>query len=232
MFGGIDELRPQAEQDVDVTWLCITDDPELEAPEPWQVRVEAPLHEDPCLSAKVYKALPGKVATTDRVVWIDANMQVTSPKFAISACADAHDAVALWRHPRRDCIYDEAEATLGTERQGGRYEGLPIREQVEHYRSGGHPEHGGLYACGTVAWDLTDPRAHRLGSAWLAECMRWTYQDQLSFPVVSRRLGIVPGVFGHPLIERRRPGWIENRWLRIHPHLLSGAQRRRSASES
>lgn len=219
-YGGVDAIRPQAEQDCDVDWICFTDDPDLEAPAPWQVVVES-RPESPCLAAKRPKMLPWLLVAHERVIWIDANMQVTAPSFVGEALGCVHDGIALYRHPRRDCIYAEADASLGSESQGGKYDGLPILEQVEHYRAEGHPEHGGLFACGTIAWDTTDPKARMLGYRWLAECELRTIQDQLSLPVACRDLGIEPGVFPHPQLERhyRGPDYLGNRWLKIFPHL-------------
>jgi hypothetical protein len=159
--------------------------------------------------------------TQRHVVWIDSNMEVTSPTFVREAIACIHDGLALFAHPRRDCIYEEAEACLGPESRNGKYANQPIREQVAHYRSEGHPEHAGLYACGTIAWDRYDTKRRKVGYQWLAECARWSYQDQLSFPFICRRLGVEPGLFPHPQLERYfcGPGYIGNRWFRIWPHL-------------
>lgn len=210
-YGGFDAPLAQVEQDSEVRWLCYTDDPKLEVVEPWDKVIEPPRFKHPCLAAKVHKMLPDSHPS----IWVDANIEITSPSFAREALGAVNDGLALYRHPRRDCIYEEAEASLGSEAQNGKYAHLPLLEQVDSYRAGRHPEHGGLFACGIIAWDHPDPR---LGPLWLAECSRWSYQDQLSFPVVTRRLGITPGVFDHPQIERRRPV-LSNRWLSIHPHL-------------
>lgn len=217
LYGGYDHLRPQVDQDIDVDWLVFTDDASLSAPAPWQVVFDPPAYDHPNMAAKLHKCSP-RVSQRD-VIWIDASMQVTSRSFAREALHARHDGIATWKHPRRDDIYEEAEASVGTESQGGKYDGLPIREQVASYRAEGHPEHGGLFACGTIAWDLGQRSAVDLGAAWLAECVHWTYQDQLSLPVVCRRAAITPGTFPVPQIERRHRGWLENRWLRIHPHL-------------
>jgi hypothetical protein len=230
MFGGCDAIRPQAAQDIDVEWICVTDDAGLIVPPPFRKvvkeRTARPAGRraawiDANRSAKRYKLTPGAVTDRDHVIWIDANMEVTAPSFAREALASVRDGIALYRHPRRACIYEEAEASLGAESQDGKYEGLPIREQVERYRADGHPEQGGLYACGVLAWDTTDPRARALGRDWLEEIERWTVQDQLSFPVVTRQLGIEPGIFPGELLEERygSPDFIGNRWLRIWPHL-------------
>lgn len=207
-FGSYDRPRAPKPQDTECEWICFTDDPALEAPG-WRVLMVRPRYEHPNMAAKVFK-----MESWARTVWIDANIEVTSSSFVREALASARDGLALYQHPRRDCIYAEAEASLGNESQGGRYDELPIADQVASYRAEGHPAHGGLYACGIIAWEGSD-----IGEAWLRECERWGYQDQISFPVVCRRAGIRPGLFDHPQIERRRRGWLENRWLRIHPHL-------------
>lgn len=217
-YGGTDTLlHPQAPQDIPVDWICFTDQPDLEAPPPWKVIHAPPRFDHPCLAAKVHKTTPA-VDCPD-VVWIDASMEVTSQSFVRQALAARHDGVAVFAHPRRRCIYTEAQASLGAEGQGGKYASQPLLEQVAHYRTQGHPERAGLYACGTVAWDLSDPRAVELGRRWLAECERWSWQDQLSFPVICRRLGITPGVFPIRQIERSvRNVGLSNRWLTIHEH--------------
>lgn len=214
-FGGFDQIRAQEPQDIDVDWVMFTDDPELEAPG-WEVRVQEAGDTHPCLRAKQFKMRPP--VAQRRVVWIDANTEITSESFAREALAYVHDGIALFLHPRRACIYEEAEASLGAEAQSGKYAGQPIREQVAAYRAEGHPEKGGLYACGTLSWDRRNPRADHLGLLWLEECWRWSFQDQISFPVVCRRLGIVPGTFIHPQLE---PGYdpLGNRWQLIHSHL-------------
>jgi len=215
-FGGFDVPPPfQCKQDIDVEWYYFTDARSVQA-KPWHVTHVDLRGNEPRLTAKAYKMVAP--VETRYVIWIDANMEITSPYFARNALASIHDGVAVFRHPRRDCIYDEARASLGAESQGGKYAGLPLIEQVNAYRAEGYPEHHGLYACGVVAWDMD--RARALGEAWLAEQERWSIQDQLSFPVVCWRMGIEPGVFPHPQIERspRVNAPLSNRWLVIHPH--------------
>lgn len=152
------------------------------------------------------------------VIWIDANMQVTAASFAREAVAAVGDGVAVWKHPERSCIYEEAVASLRL--APAKYGHLPILEQVASYHREGHPVDGGLYATGTIVWDTNDRRVRRLGADWLAECRRWTYQDQLSFPVVCRRLGVTPGMFPvGQVTSRGGRKLLHNRWLRIHPHL-------------
>jgi len=248
-YGGRDRAWPQVEQSIPVEWVYFTDIDEV-APAPWTTIQQFPnpeLHRN--LAAKWYKTHPFGVGEWDDdaryAIWIDASMEVTNPRFAAEAIASLEERpVAAWAHPRRDCIYEEAKAALTYESVDDRYADQPVLEQVASYRAEGHPEHGGLYACGTIVWTRD---AIPLGEAWWDECVRWSMQDQLSFPVVARRLGIRPAVFPVGQIEHRtrsrvarapqnfsrsRSGAREvgsptaagevllgNRWLTIHPHV-------------
>lgn len=230
-FGGHDYApRVPIPQDIDVDWLYYTEDFDIVVPTPWQQIVITPRYVSSNLSAKVFKCLGpaiGPKGVAD-VIWIDASMEITSPSFAREALAARRSGIALWRHPRRDCIYDEAVASLGAEAQGGKYAEFDLMAQVASYQAEGYPPHHGLYGCGTIAWDLDNRRSQRVAHAWFDECLRWSPQDQLSFPVVCWRQGIVPGVFPYPEINRRRrtepwPGYLENDWMRIHEHRTKAA---------
>lgn len=210
-MGGYDDLRTQRAQDVDVDWIAVIDDMRP-MPEPWQpVRVPPAEGEHPRMAAKAYKLQP--YAGYRDVIWIDANAEVLVPTFARQALAARRNGIAVWEHPRRRCIYAEARASLELRK----YIDQPIGEQVGTYMAEGHPRNWGLYACGVVAWDWSHEMAHKIGQAWLDECRMWTYQDQLSLPVVCRRLGVRPGTFPLRQIEQAGEGF-GNRWVRLHPH--------------
>lgn len=212
LFGRFDNPWPQVEQDIAAEWVLFTDDPFLEAPPPWQVVLGTVRYDDPRMSAKWFKCLPHlAIPDRPRTIWLDANMEVTSPVFVREAMASIRNGIAVWRHPSRHCIYPEARlsATLP------KYDAERIAQQAEAYRREGHPRLFGLYALGTVA-RIDNPLIRALGEALLAECELWTPQDQISFPVVCRRAGLVPGTFPYRQIHNRRD--LSNPWLRIHPH--------------
>src|SRR5262249_28832525 len=140
-------------------------------------------------------------------IWIDANTEIMSPTFAREAIDALINGFALFAHPQRRDIYQEAEASLRLAPE--KYRHQPIGAEVEHYMAEGFPRYSGLYACGTVARrrSLT---VDLVGHEWYDECVRWSYQDQLSFPVVCRRNGVAPGVFRHRQIGY--PRWFGNPW--------------------
>jgi hypothetical protein len=206
--GGYDDLP--AHPDLEgVDFVAFTDDADLES-DGWDVRTRPALNPQghPRMVAKAWKvlndlALPGY----DVSIWIDASHEILTDAF-VGHCLAALDdsSIALYDHPWRDCIYLEAEASVVLPK----YAGLPIVEQVAEYRAQGHPEHAGLYACGTLVRRHT-PDIAALMRSWWDEICRWTYQDQLSFPVVCRRHGITPGTFPFHQVNG-------NRLTAIRPH--------------
>jgi hypothetical protein len=71
-----------------------------------------------------------------------------------------------------------------------KYHNLPLHDQVATYRAEGYPEHHGLMACTVIARHFNDDRLECINEAWWQENLRWTYQDQLSLPVVLWRQGL------------------------------------------
>jgi hypothetical protein len=205
VMGGYDDLLPHPEIP-GVEFIAFTDRP-VES-DHWDVRVIDPGPGHPRTVAKQFKLFPHRVPPEhEYTIWIDGSHEILTDRFADHAMAAIGDSdIAVYEHPYRDCIYIEADASVDLEK----YLGLPIREQVESYRAEGHPERWGLYACGTIARRNT-PAVEALMDDWSAEIDRWTYQDQLSLPVVCRRRGVRPQVF--PLNQV-----YGNTWTAIRTH--------------
>jgi hypothetical protein len=194
IFGNYDRLSdfPKTGENADVDRICFSDDPALAHPQ-WEVRVVSPPFHHPRLAAKYYKALPHRVLPEyDETVWVDASFRVRSESFVrevFGYLGQAH--IALFLHPERGCIYDEAEFC----KKMPKYVDQRVLEQVAHYRAQGFPAGAGLFAGGVIARTTHDPEIRRLNELWLEENVRWTYQDQLSLPYLLWSLGIEPAVF-------------------------------------
>lgn len=203
-MGGYDDLKDHPEIP-GVEFIAFSDVP-IETDQ-WDVRVVGPNGQHPRIQAKRFKLFPHEYLEHEYSIWIDGSHEILTDQFAMNAIAAIDETgVAFYQHPWRDCIYEEAEASIVLEK----YSGLPCREQVGSYRLEGHPEHWGLYACGTIARRHTSQVA-ALMAAWGEEIDRWTYQDQLSLPVVCRRLGVRPATFPcHQVFG--------NNWTAIRPH--------------
>jgi len=136
----------------------------------------------PVHQAKVFKVLSHQfIEDADYSIWLDGNIKLLiDPDFLVQEWLWGYD-IAVWKHFGRDCIYDEASEI---ERL---WKGkIPlVREQVEHYRKQGHPEHWGLAECNVIVRKHTDA-VKRFNDAWWSEICRWSWRDQLSFPYVAR----------------------------------------------
>lgn len=236
LYGGYDRLAPPVQQDIDVDWICFTDDARTAVPG-WTTVVDPPRYPHPRMAAKWAKLLPHRALPDHRwTVFIDANVRVTSARFAReSLAAIGQGGLAAWVHPDRDCIYAEARECLRQPKCAGQ----PILDQVATYAARGHPQRWGLYACCSLARDRTAARSAELGERWLAECERWSYRDQLSLPFVLRQMGIRPGVFAyhlhaHSLAARIACGVRASPSLRDLAYRLgaAGAAARRAARDS
>jgi hypothetical protein len=189
-YGGYDQPIAPLEQDVPVRWVMVTDGL-VEVPEPWEVIVEPRPHLHPRMAAKIPKCMPYIYAGTHGymadVMWLDASARILRPDF-VSMCVDVlrdGGQVAQWVHPQRDCILDEAFVSSGM----AKYDGQPVHPQAAYYIKNGHPQNVGLWATGCMVWRR--PFLVRgVGQEWLTEQMLWTYQDQISWPVIVGQRGV------------------------------------------
>ena len=183
LYGGYEP--PRWLPDLGVQALMFTDDVNLLVPG-WTVRYDPlPDVETPMLAAKYWKCHPHDAAPhADVSLWLDASMTVHAEDYVdLCLAALGDDDWAMVKHPVRDCVFDEADFSLTMPR----YAGTRIREQMQVYRAW-HPAHWGLFANGANARRHT-PSVKWLGLQWWWECHNWSYQDQLSLPVLVRLAG-------------------------------------------
>lgn len=188
-YGAYDEPAVVPQQTVDAEWIMVTDRQGFDFDgKGWTVIEEQRPQMHPRLAAKYAKCLPWEYTNADTTVWLDTSCRLLKPDSLEKILAAAGSApMAQVVHPWRACIFDEAEEC----RLLGKYEFQPMGEQVDHYRRKGHPEKWGLWATGMIV--RTDRKiGTEFGLRWLAEQVRWSYQDQLSHPFVLREMGLLP----------------------------------------
>lgn len=199
IYDGYDTLKELAPQDVDAEAICVTDDPNLRS-DTWTIVHEPRPSAHPNLAAKRPKTKPWLYTDADIVVWIDASLIVRSPSFVNAMLK--YLPFGQFDHPERDCIYDETLHSVAMPK----YADQPLRDQANHYRTTGHPDHWGLWATGLIVREHT-PQIEAFGDAWLAECERWSFQDQISEAPMLRK---------HKLRPTTIPGFVgvqQNPWV-------------------
>ncbi|MFL9827946.1 glycosyltransferase domain-containing protein [Rhodoplanes sp. SY1] len=224
IMGDYDELKPVVRQSVACDWICFADRPGPEKPAGWTVIETDPPQVHPRMRAKFFKLLShevfpcGRVSDTygkgplagrfyDYLVWIDGSIRVKSPTFVeeLVGAIGRYDW-AMFKHPDRDCVYDEVVAS----RHMAKYANQPLERQVAEYRSDGFPAKAGLMACGVIARRTRSPTLAWIGELWWRENVIWSYQDQLSLPYVLWKTG-----YGYDRIDINL--W-KNDWFNCIPH--------------
>jgi hypothetical protein len=180
IYGNYDEPKVQPLKDKPILF---TD--KLES-EDWEVRKVERKEVHPRMQAKYFKCMPHEVLDCDVSIWIDGSATIKIPNFE-KWCLDqlGNADIALIKHPERDCIYDEANFCQFMQK----YQGVPVLEQVEEYRKQGYPAHSGLWACGLLIRRHNN-KVRQFNKLWWKHNKKYTYQDQLSFPVCAREVGL------------------------------------------
>ncbi len=220
IFGGYACLYPVPKQSVDADFICISDSLDVLHATPsneqsdgqrWKIiPVQYPTTDLPArLRAKFFKLFPWEAYTLDRydiLIFVDGSIEITSPDFVIHCLDSLGDQdMALYTHPDRDCIYEEAIESKPLVK----YQSQNIDGQIEFY-STIYPRHGGLFACGVMVRRIHSATLREVMAKWWWEIIKWTYQDQLSFPVICKLTKFKPNLF---------PGnQYKNAFFKVHWH--------------
>lgn len=189
IFGGRDTLKDPALVTPGCRYICFTDTP-LRS-DVWEiVKVSPP--RDPRREARRYKLLPHRLIDGRHSLWVDGSFRIHADVGDVIGRYLESADIAVFAHPDRDCVYDEADVCL----QLGLDDPEVIRQQIGRYRAAGIPRHAGLSASGVLLRRHTAPIV-ALNEAWWRECDGGSCRDQLSFDVCLRALGIpcvtIPG---------------------------------------
>ena len=152
----------------------------------------------PRLQAKIPKMLAHELAPGyDYYIWLDGSIALSnshSVSWLIEKCAN-HD-MALFRHPYRQRIKDEAEYCHAEMLNGNRYLidrylNEPLLEQVKKYLSDPDFKDENLFACGIFAYSHAIIEAeHNIMQDWFYHAARYSVQDQLSLPYLLSKYRI------------------------------------------
>jgi hypothetical protein len=160
----------------------------------WEVRKVFREEEHPRMKAKYFKCMPHQVLDCDVSIWIDGTAIIKTPYF-VDWCLEqlGDNDIALFKHPFRDCIYDEGNFCCNMPK----YSNVPIIPQIMEYLRRGHPRKGGLWACGLLIRRHND-KVKKFNKLWWSHNKKYTYQDQLSFPVCVREAELRIGTIDMP----------------------------------
>lgn len=205
IYGGYDRPKPPRPHPEVSEWRLYTDDPEIVAPG-WNVVVE-PRNElaHPRMQAKYRKCHPPKLGPAATSLYLDGSIRLRDPSLLDAAieALTASDWAMYW-HPERTNIVDELEASKHLRKYDGQRLDPQVTFYIDNYGRSMLLEYAGLWAAGILARRHTE-KVLAASAGWWTECRTWTYQDQLSLPVVIAQSGIKPkpltlggGIYGNP----------------------------------
>jgi hypothetical protein len=151
----------------------------------WEVRPAYNRFMDLRRNSRIQKMLPHQYFDTEYSIYIDGNIKLLdTPENLIAKHLKDYD-IAVYKHPTRDCIYDEAIACA----KRGLDDPEVIIEQVKGYEDRGYAKHKGLAECGIILRRHT-PQVTAFNNAWWAEYCRHSKRDQISFMYAADQTGI------------------------------------------
>ena len=167
-------------------YICFTDDPELRS-DVWDMRVtDRPQRE---VKIKGYKYFGNEPA-----LYIDGSIKIIGDLNRFTG-AIRRDWSA-WKHPLRDCIFDEAEAVI-TGKDRDRAE---VMTQMERYES--IPRNWGLWQTGVMYGDFRIEWVRKLSRLWYHEVANGIDRDQLSLSYCAWAMGKKPHSIPEVVIDK------------------------------
>ena len=128
--------------------------------------------------AKIFKILPHLfLPGYDYYIWIDSTHMVgMNPNQIIEMYLKDSD-IALFKHPERDCVYDEGDIIQGVKFD----KGYNVQSQMNFYESTSYPRNNGLYELPCRIQRNTG-QIQALMLTWWELICKYSSRDQLSLP--------------------------------------------------
>ena len=138
---------------------------------------------------------PTRLGLTGSLMWVDGNFRLLKdPTPLFEAVKREGSDIGVFAHPNRTCVYEEADEHIRI----GMYDTWFIRTQKAYYQRLGIRQHAGLYMTGLLVIPNSDatPVADAMAEVF-EELLRFSYRDQIAFPVVAKRVGLKLTVFAY-----------------------------------
>jgi len=193
IFDRYNPLREIPKQSIKADMLSFTDDEHLRACGWKIIKIDYPRYDlHSRLKAKYFKIQQHYIKELqdyDVTIYIDGSILITSPDFVQWCIHNLESDILVFKHPQRQCIFEEIEASKGLQK----YADENMADQVAEYKKF-YPENNGLYALGVLVRKNND-LVKKIMNDWWNENIRYSYQDQLSFPAVCYMNNFVPSTF-------------------------------------
>lgn len=196
IFGNKDEapclINKSELGDLDVTFVCVTDNPELHSDD-YTIKVVDRKYSDVTKNARDIKVNGFEgFDKFDTAIWHDSSVQMHCNKLSeLSAMGETHTLSAF--HHVRYCVYLETIACIDQKKDS------PIRltAQVYRYFREGFPANFGLHETTIMVINVNRYLPSDLRKIWWNEIANRSRRDQISLPYARWKSGEEVGLLAH-----------------------------------
>lgn len=120
-------------------------------------------------------------------IYIDANMEIYGELSRFDVYANTRSGIAMYNHPARKCIYDEAQACIIM----GKVRKKDAKIQMRKYFDQGMPKNYGMCECNVIVRQTSNMICKKLMKEWWIEFNKSIVKrDQIVFPYILWKNGI------------------------------------------
>ena len=206
LFGDYDDLIDPKEKFEGCDFICFTDQKNLNT-DIWKIRAVEDVDLPQYIMNRKYKLLPHLfLSYYDQSLYVDSNVYIKkNPLNLAKKYLDEYD-IAIPRHFRNSCIYEEAEFVIGS----GKAERNDVYKQILKYKNDQFPSNFGLTETNIVFRNHNAKMVIKLMNDWWRELNTYTHRDQLSLMYFVWKHNV-----NLKIIEENARG---GKYFKIYPH--------------
>lgn len=188
--GNYDTLKDPLFIADNITYVCFTNNRDIKS-EIWNVEYVEDSSMDNMHLAKHFKMNPHQYFPDYEIsIWIDGKYQILDDFRTYIRQYQKESGILCFPHPERQCICEELAACILCTTANNR----DMINQVSDYLREGYPLNHGLYEGGCLVRLHNDAAVKGLMKRWEDEVYKYSVRDQLSFPFLCWKYGILPDI--------------------------------------
>lgn len=198
IFGNYDTLRePEYRSDLlkQADFFCFTDNKKIKS-DFYHIVYVSPKYDNNVLNARYYKIMSHLVlADYEFTIWHDGAFQITTNNILelIEKYLPANEYVATFKHPYRQCVYDEVVACIRRNKENV----FDLFYHIFNYYRKGMPANFGLIESSMIIRKNRSSKVVEMNEKWWQELHAFSSRDQVSFSYIwwkfNLNINFIPG---------------------------------------
>ena len=174
----------------------------------WKIRPIPLKHNNPIHMSRYAKLLPHRVLPSyEWSIWLDANLKITDDRIysIIKECIIKQEPWNGIKHPKYDCIYDDALECLKL----GKAKYKEIMPQIRYLNKANYPKHFGLFENNFIIRRHNNSQVKEICEKWWQIFITFSPRDQLSLFYLFWINNFIPSLVLPPELNTHNVSGIE-----------------------